>query len=120
MVTNQEPIPEIPEITSTDKRKWVVAIVGRANTGKSTLFNRLLGKRKAVVHDLPGVTRDRNYAEVFWNRRIFTLVDTGGYVPRGSERISESVSRQVETAMGEADLILMLVDAQTGPAEFDM
>ena len=68
-------------------KRSVVAILGRPNVGKSTLFNRLLGRRKAVVDDKPGVTRDRNYAEVSWNRRVFTLMDTGGYVPNADEAI---------------------------------
>ncbi len=97
----------------------IVAIVGRPNVGKSTLFNRLIGERKAVVDDFPGVTRDRNYAQCTWNGRTFTLVDTGGYVPNSDATISESVSRQVELALGEADLLLLVVDAQTGPTDYD-
>ena len=97
----------------------VVAIVGRPNVGKSTLFNRLIGERKAVVDDFPGVTRDRNYAQCTWNGRTFTLVDTGGYVPNSDEIISDLVSRQVELALGEADLLLFVVDAQTGPTDYD-
>lgn len=97
----------------------VVAIVGRPNVGKSTLFNRLIGERKAVVDDFPGVTRDRNYAQCTWNGRTFTLVDTGGYVPNSGEIIAELVSRQVELALGEADLLLFVVDAQTGPTDYD-
>ena len=100
-------------------RNAVVAIVGRPNVGKSTLFNRCLGQRRAVVDDQPGVTRDRNYAEVAWNRRVFTLVDTGGYVPLPGEGLTEDVARQVEVAMGQADLILMVVDAMTGPTDYD-
>lgn len=101
------------------KRKPVVAIVGRPNVGKSTLFNRMLGERRAVVHGLPGVTRDRNYAEVAWNRRVFTVIDTGGYVPRPDEGLLEAISHQVEVALGEADVILMVVDATTGPTDYD-
>jgi len=97
----------------------VVAILGRPNVGKSTLFNRLIGERKAVVDDFPGVTRDRNYAQCTWNGRTFTLVDTGGYVPNSGEIIAELVSRQVELALGEADLLLFVVDAQTGPTDYD-
>ena len=97
----------------------VVAIVGRPNVGKSTLFNRLIGERKAVVDDFPGVTRDRNYAQCTWNGRTFTLVDTGGYVPNSDEIIADLVSRQVELALGEADLLLFVVDAQTGPTDYD-
>ena len=97
----------------------VVAIVGRPNVGKSTLFNRLIGERKAVVDDFPGVTRDRNYAQCTWNGRTFTLMDTGGYVPNAGESISDSVARQVELALDEADLLLLVVDAQTGPTDYD-
>lgn len=97
----------------------VVAIVGRPNVGKSTLFNRLIGERKAVVDDFPGVTRDRNYAQCTWNGRTFTLMDTGGYVPNAAESISDSVARQVELALDEADLLLLVVDAQTGPTDYD-
>ena len=97
----------------------VVAIVGRPNVGKSTLFNRLIGERKAVVDDFPGVTRDRNYAQCTWNGRTFTLMDTGGYVPNAGESISDAVSRQVELALDEADLLLLMVDAQTGPTDYD-
>lgn len=97
----------------------VVAIVGRPNVGKSTLFNRLIGERKAVVDDFPGVTRDRNYAECTWNGRTFTVVDTGGYLPETGETIADSVSHQVEVALTEADLLLFVVDAQTGPTDYD-
>ena len=81
-------------------KRRVVAIVGRPNVGKSTLFNRFLGQRRAVVDDLPGVTRDRNYAEVYWNRRVFTLVDTGGYTLNPEAGIARSVGDQVETGRG--------------------
>lgn len=97
----------------------VVAIVGRPNVGKSTLFNRILGERRAVVDDFPGVTRDRNYAEVAWNRRVFTLVDTGGYVAHPDEDITEAISQQVEIALAEANAIIILVDAKTGPTDDD-
>ena len=99
--------------------KGVVAIVGRPNVGKSTLFNLFIGERKAVVDDFPGVTRDRNYGEVIWGRDTFTLVDTGGYLPDSGENLTDSVSDQVEIALGEADAILMVVDAQTGPVDYD-
>jgi len=100
-------------------RLATVAIVGRPNVGKSTLFNRFLGRRRAVVDALPGVTRDRNVAEVVWNRRVFSVIDTGGYVPRPGERLAESVSHQVEMALGEADVILLVVDARTTPTDYD-
>ena len=97
----------------------VVAIVGRPNVGKSTLFNRLIGKRKAVVEAFPGVTRDRNYADMIWNGRTFTLIDTGGYLPASGEGLTDAVSRQVEIALSEADVALMVVDARTGPTDYD-
>lgn len=97
----------------------VVAIVGRPNVGKSTLFNRLLGERKAVIDDFPGVTRDRNYAKCLWNGRTFTLMDTGGYLPESGETITDSVSHQVEIALAEAELLILVVDAQTGPTDYD-
>ncbi len=100
-------------------RRRVVAIVGRPNVGKSTLFNRFLGHRRAVVDDLPGATRDRNYAEVAWNRRVFTLVDTGGYMQNPAAGITQSVGEQVEVAVAEADVILLVMDAKTGPTDDD-
>ena len=96
-----------------------VAIVGRPNVGKSTLFNRFIGERKAVVDDTPGVTRDRNFAEVAWNRRVFTLVDTGGYLPTTGEGLPDAVSEQVDTAIRDSDILLLVVDVQTGPADID-
>jgi GTP-binding protein len=92
----------------------VVAIVGRPNVGKSTLFNRLAGKRLAIVEDVPGVTRDRNYAEVRWGDRRFTLVDTGGLDFAAGDEVGENVRRQVEQAVAEADTILFAVDAHEG------
>ncbi|MBT3603232.1 MAG: ribosome biogenesis GTPase Der [Candidatus Latescibacteria bacterium] len=99
--------------------KGVVAILGRPNVGKSTLFNRLIGERKAVIEDFPGVTRDRNYGEVIWGRDTFTLIDTGGYLPDSGENLQDSVSDQVEIALGEADALMMIVDARTGPVDHD-
>ncbi|MCH2665351.1 ribosome biogenesis GTPase Der [bacterium] len=97
----------------------LVAIVGRPNVGKSTLFNRFIGERKAVVDDVPGVTRDRNFAEVAWNRRVFTLVDTGGYLPPTGDGLPDAVSEQVRTAIETADVILLVVDTQAGPTYID-
>jgi GTP-binding protein len=91
----------------------IVAIVGRPNVGKSTLFNRLVGGRKAIVDDTPGVTRDRLYGEVEWLGRRLTLVDTGGYEPEGTG-ILEAVRAQAAQAVAEADAILFLVDAKDG------
>ena len=97
----------------------IVAIVGRPNVGKSTLFNRLIGRRQAIIDDKPGVTRDRNYAISDWNGQQFMLVDTGGYVPKSSNQIDEAVREQVHIAVDEADMIVFLVDARTGITTVD-
>lgn len=91
-----------------------VAIVGRPNVGKSTLFNRLCGGRKAIVSDRPGTTRDRHFGTVEWNGRTFWLIDTGGLVPHSDEAMDVAIRRQVEFALAEADLIVFLVDGQAG------
>ena len=97
----------------------LVAIVGRPNVGKSTLFNRLTEERRAIVHDEPGVTRDRLFGEVEWNGRTFDLVDTGGLVPRGAERFEAAIREQVELTLEEADVILFVVDTTTGITDLD-
>ncbi len=94
--------------------KPLVAIVGRPNVGKSTLFNRLVGERLAIVEDLPGTTRDRLYADAEWNGRIFTLVDTGGLELGASEDIAARIAAQVRLAIEEADAIVFVVDAAAG------
>ncbi|MBP1751316.1 MAG: engA [Geobacteraceae bacterium] len=94
--------------------KPVVAIVGRPNVGKSTLFNRLYGRRKAIVDDMPGVTRDRNYAEVRRFDVPFTLIDTGGFEPASSDRLLQQMREQSRLAMEEADVILFVMDARQG------
>ncbi len=99
--------------------KPVVAIVGRPNVGKSTLFNRLIGRRKAIVDDAPGITRDRNYDAVEWNGQEFELIDTGGYLPEVRSRMDEAIREQVEIALEESDVILMIVDARTGITDVD-
>ncbi len=98
----------------------VVSIVGRPNVGKSTLFNRLLGRRQAIVDYEPGVTRDRNYAVTEWNGRPFILVDTGGYLPKSKSQIDLAVREQVDIAIDESDIILFVVDARTGITDIDM
>src|SRR5277367_6024506 len=98
---------------------FTVAIVGRPNVGKSTLFNRLIGRRLALVQDLPGVTRDRHYADLSWGDRELTLVDTGGFIPAGSDDILEGVRAQAEIAVEASDLVLLLVDGRTGPVAAD-
>jgi len=92
----------------------VVAIVGRPNVGKSALFNRLVGRRLAIVEGQPGITRDRLYAPASWGPRTFTLVDTGGLVSDATEPIPVKVRAQAERAIAEADVILFVVDAATG------
>ncbi|NLI11896.1 ribosome biogenesis GTPase Der [Pelotomaculum propionicicum] len=94
--------------------KPVVAIVGRPNVGKSTLFNRIVGGRVAIVESEPGVTRDRLYQDTEWAGRSFTLVDTGGLDFQESGEINEGVRRQVELAINEADAVLFVVDARAG------
>jgi GTP-binding protein len=96
-----------------------VAIVGRPNVGKSTLFNRIAGERIAIVEDTPGITRDRLYANVEWNGRRFTIVDTGGIVPGGEEFMQDEVFTQARVAVEEADLIVFVVDAGEGPTPLD-
>lgn len=95
-----------------------VAVVGRQNVGKSTLVNRLFGRREAIAHETPGVTRDRVELEATWRGRTFRLVDTGGYQGRG-RGIAALVTRQAERAAEIADLVLLVVDVQTGPVEED-
>jgi GTP-binding protein len=92
----------------------LVAIVGRPNVGKSTLFNRLIGKREAIVDDQSGVTRDRNYGESDWNGKRFRVIDTGGYVPESSDLFETAIREQVEVAIQEADSIIFLVDVKNG------
>lgn len=98
----------------------VVAIIGRPNVGKSTLFNRLLGDRKAIVHDEPGVTRDRLYATAHWKGRAFVLADTGGFDPGASTGLAPLVVSQVRRAVHEAALILFVVDAREGVSPLDL
>jgi GTP-binding protein len=94
--------------------KPIVAIVGRQNVGKSTLLNRLAGKRIAIVADMPGTTRDRVFADIAWQDKVFTLVDTGGLELQPSSAISLGVKEQVEVAITEADVIIFLVDSDAG------
>jgi GTP-binding protein len=102
--------------------KPIVAIVGRPNTGKSTLLNRIAGKRLAITEDQPGTTRDRNLADVNWGKTEFTLVDTGGLETKPSSTIAKGVKAQIETAIKEADVIIDLVDAKDGvtPADYEV
>ena len=96
----------------------IVAVVGRPNVGKSTLVNRLIGRREAVVEDTPGVTRDRVYYDAEWNGRAFTVVDTGGW-ESDAEGLSAKVAMQAEIAIAGADLVLFVVDAEVGSLDED-
>lgn len=98
----------------------IVAIVGRPNVGKSTLFNRLIGERKAIVDDVSGVTRDRHYGTSDWVGKEFTVVDTGGYVSDSSDVFKSSIREQVELAIAEADVLLFVVDAVLDPNDLDI
>jgi len=92
----------------------IVAIVGRPNVGKSTLFNRIVKKREAVVDDVPGVTRDRKYAEADWAGTKFLVVDTGGFIPSSVKGMEARIKHQVELAIGESDLVVFLTDGREG------
>jgi GTPase len=109
---------EDPAVSGTMLRPATVAIVGRPNVGKSALFNRLIGQRLAIVEDTPGVTRDRLYALCEWRGRVFSMVDTAGIDPDADEahgdRFAEAARRQAEAAAQEADVVVLVVDAQTG------
>lgn len=98
---------------------FTVAIVGRPNVGKSTLYNRLLGRKDAIVEDTSGVTRDRQYGMTEWNGRPFNLIDTGGFVPRSEDVFEAAIREQVGIALDEADLVIFLVDVTTGLTDLD-
>ncbi len=97
----------------------IVAIVGRPNVGKSTLFNRLIGERLAIVHETPGTTRDRLYGTTEWNGRSFTVVDTGGLAFEDVDEVNQGIMLQAQEAIDRADVILFMVDAISGPTATD-
>ena len=97
----------------------IVAIVGRPNVGKSTLFNRLTETRAAIVNDVAGTTRDRQYGKVEWGKREFSLIDTGGWVTNSDDVFEEEINKQVSIAMEEADVILFVVDVVNGTTDLD-
>jgi GTPase len=97
----------------------VVALVGRPNVGKSTLFNRMAGRRVAIVQDLPGVTRDRNYADVEWDGRRLSVVDTGGFEPESRDRLVAQVRQQAQLAVEEAAAVVLVVDGRDGLTNVD-
>ena len=98
----------------------IVAIVGRPNVGKSTIFNRLTESRQAITDEISGVTRDRHYGKSEWNGKIFSVIDTGGYVHGSDDVFEAEIRKQVELAIDEASVILFLVDAQTGITDLDL
>lgn len=97
----------------------IVAVVGRPNVGKSTLFNRLIGERNAIVDEIAGVTRDRHYGKSEWNGKEFSVIDTGGYVTNSDDIFEEEIRKQVSLAMDEADSIVFIVDNNTGITDLD-
>lgn len=97
----------------------LVAIIGRPNVGKSTLFNRLIGSRRSIVGDLPGITRDRIYGQAEWQNRVFRVVDTGGIVPDDEALIPVNIFKQAKTAIEEASLLLFVVDVRDGISPLD-
>ncbi|MDT4959237.1 MAG: GTPase [Pseudonocardiales bacterium] len=111
--------PENSEDLGDTRVAPVVAVVGRPNVGKSTLVNRILGRREAVVQDIPGVTRDRVAYDALWGGRRFTLVDTGGWEP-DARGLQAMVSAQAERAVATADLVLFVIDGRTGATETDL
>lgn len=97
----------------------IVAIVGRPNVGKSTLYNRLIGERQAIIDDTSGVTRDRQYGSSFWNGKTFTVVDTGGFVKNSEDVFEAAIRSQVQIAVQEARVIVFMVDVTTGITDLD-
>jgi GTP-binding protein len=98
---------------------YTVAIVGRPNVGKSTFFNRMLEQRKAIVDDVSGVTRDRQYGVADWNGKTFNLIDTGGFVPQSEDVFEKEIRKQVLVALNEADAVIFVTDCATGVTELD-
>src|SRR5699024_3021813 len=99
--------------------KPIVAVVGRPNVGKSTLFNKIVGRRISIIEDTPGVTRDRVYADAEWAGRAFTLIDTGGIEPANSDQIMVQMREQATLAIEMADVIVFIVDVRDGMTAAD-
>ena len=98
---------------------FTVAIVGRPNVGKSTFFNRMMEQRRAIVHDISGVTRDRQYGIADWNGKTFNVIDTGGFVPDSEDVFEKEIRKQVVIAVEEANAIIFMADAATGITDLD-
>jgi GTP-binding protein len=114
-----EPQKSEEEIKAGNAVLPVVAIIGRPNVGKSTLFNRMIGSRRSIVGDLPGITRDRIYGEAEWQGRVFRVIDTGGIVPDDEAVIPMNIFKQARTAIDEAGLLLFIVDVRDGISPLD-
>ncbi|MEM9694686.1 MAG: ribosome biogenesis GTPase Der [Myxococcota bacterium] len=119
-----DPEVDLPEVGDDAKEievveKPVVALIGRPNVGKSTLFNRLVGQRLAIVHDRPGVTRDRHYASADVFGRDYTLIDTGGFDPFGDDDMQKGIIQQLQVALDQADVVICLLDALAPPTSLD-
>ena len=97
----------------------IVAIVGRPNVGKSTLYNRLIGSRQAIIDDTSGVTRDRQYGSSDWNGKTFTVIDTGGFVINSEDIFEAAIRSQVQIAIEEASVLIFMVDVTTGITDLD-
>jgi GTPase len=106
-------------MTTSIEPRPLVALVGRPNVGKSRLFNRLAGKHAAIVEDVPGVTRDRNYADVDWDGRLLSIVDTGGFEPASRDHLMAQVQQQAQLAVDEAAVIVLVVDGREGLTSVD-
>jgi GTP-binding protein len=100
-------------------KRPLVALVGRPNVGKSTLFNRIVGRKIAIVHDVPGVTRDRNYGDVDWDGRALSVVDTGGFEPESRDRLMQQVKEQAQLAVDEAAAVILVADGREGITNVD-
>ena len=98
----------------------IVAIVGRPNVGKSTLFNRFTQSRRAIVNDTAGTTRDRQYGHCEWCGKTFSVIDTGGWVVGSEDTFESEINRQVNISLKEADVVLLVVDVNEGVTQFDM
>jgi len=97
----------------------IVAIVGRPNVGKSTLFNRLVQRREAIVDSVSGVTRDRHYGKSDWNGKEFSVIDTGGYIVGSDDSFEGEIRKQVQLAIEESDIIVFVVDVEDGITPMD-
>ena len=118
-MNNLVKVPNLDKVFVPTMSPNLLAIIGRPNVGKSTLFNRLIGSREAIVDGTPGVTRDRRYGHAEWAGKTFTVIDTGGFVPSSQDVFERAIREQAEIAIQEADAVLFVVDAADGPLSLD-